>query len=107
MPNTNATITVSIIGHNEAENLPACLDTVTWADEIVFVDCESNDNSIEIAKKYTSKVFSKPNNRNLNINKQFGLDQCTSDWILYLDPDELIPQETAEWIKKEIQKTRL
>jgi len=101
----NITLSVSIIGYNEAENLPACLESVTWANEIVFVDCESEDNSLEIAKKYTSKVFSKPNDRNLNINKQYGIAQCTSDWILYLDPDEIIPQETAEWIKKEIENT--
>jgi glycosyltransferase involved in cell wall biosynthesis len=103
---TKKTISISIIGHNEAKNLPGCFESITWADEIVFVDCGSDDNSIDIAKKYTSKVFSKDNNRNLNINKQFGIDQCASDWIFYLDPDEIVPEETAFWIKKEIQDTK-
>ena len=102
MSNKNK-IAVSIIGFNEAEYLKKCLESVSWADQIIYIDCESNDNSIEVAKKYTDKVFCKPNNKNLNINKSFGFAQCTVPWILYLDPDEILPEETAVWIKKELQ----
>ena len=94
------TISISIIGHNEAKNLAGCLASLDWADEIIFVDCESEDNSLEIARRFTSKVFSRPNVQNLNINKQFGIDQSTSSWILYLDPDERIPPETEIWIMR-------
>jgi (heptosyl)LPS beta-1,4-glucosyltransferase len=52
------TISISIIGHNEAQNLPQCFESLSWADEIIFVDCESADNSVEIAKKYTNKIRS-------------------------------------------------
>ena len=97
------TISISIIGHNEAKNLAGCLASLDWADEIIFVDCESEDNSLEIARRFTSKVFSRPNVQNLNINKQFGIDQSTSSWILYLDPDERIPPETVIWIRETIQ----
>jgi glycosyltransferase involved in cell wall biosynthesis len=41
-------ISISIIGHNEAQNLPQCFESLNWADEIVFVDCESDDNSIRV-----------------------------------------------------------
>jgi glycosyltransferase involved in cell wall biosynthesis len=95
-------LSVSIIGHNEASLLDACLESVAWADEIVYVDCESYDNSTAVVKKYTDKIFKQPNNKNLNINKTFGFEQCSAPWILYLDPDERIPPQTAEWIKKEI-----
>jgi glycosyltransferase involved in cell wall biosynthesis len=97
------TITVSIIGYNEAENLSRCLPALDWADEIIFVDCESEDNSLEIARRFTSKIFTRPNVRNLNINKQFGIEQSTSSWIFYLDPDEFIPPETVSWIKQTIR----
>ena len=96
-------ISISIIGYNEAENLPQCFESIHWADEIVFVDCESDDNSVEIAKKYTDKVFSRSNLANLNINKSFGIEQTTSLWIFYLDPDEIIPEDTANWIGEEIK----
>ena len=96
-------ISVSIIGHNEAENLEDCLKSLNWADEIVFVDCESSDNSIEIVKKYTDRIFSRPNVTNLNVNKSFGIDQCRFPWVFYLDPDERIPEDTANWILNEIK----
>ncbi len=87
------TISISIIGHNERGTLKKCLESVKWADEIVFVDCSSTDGSAEIAGEYTDKIFSRENNPNLNVNKQFGIDQCGSDWIMYLDPDEVVTED--------------
>lgn len=95
------TISIATIGHNEQKNLQRCLESVKWANEIVYVDCQSTDKSIEIAKKYTQKIFSRENTRNLNINKQFAIDNCKSDWVLLLDPDEVVP----EMLKTEILKT--
>lgn len=92
-------ISVSIIGHNEEKNIERCLLSVAWADEIIFVDCASKDNTVEIAKKYATKIFYKENNPNLNVNKQFGIEQCKGDWILYLDPDEVVTDK----LKKEIR----
>lgn len=90
-----AKISVSIIGYNEARNLPRCLAGLRWADEVVYVDCGSTDGSAALAAAAGARVFARPNNPNLNVNKQFGLEQCTGDWILYLDPDEAVPPELA------------
>lgn len=92
-------ISVSLIGHNEAHNLPRCLDSLKWADEVVFVDCDSADNGFRLAAHAGARVFNRPNDPNLNVNKQYGLDQCTGDWILYLDPDEAVPADLAAEIK--------
>jgi len=100
---SNPTITVSIIGHNESSDLERCFHSVDWADEIIYVDCESEDNSIEVAKKFTNKVFKRKNDLNLNINKNFGFSKANSDWIMYVDPDEEIPKEMSDWILKEIK----
>lgn len=90
-----AKISVSIIGYNEARNLPRCLAGLRWADEVVYVDCGSSDGSAAVAAAAGARVFTRPNNPNLNVNKQFGLEQCTGDWILYLDPDETVSPELA------------
>jgi glycosyltransferase involved in cell wall biosynthesis len=100
------TISISVIGYNEAQNIARCFESLDWADEIVFVDCESMDNSIQIARKYTNKIFIRPNLENLNINKSFGIEQTVSPWVLYLDPDEIIPEETSTWILKEIKNPK-
>lgn len=99
-------ISVSIIAHNEAEHLEKCLKSVSWADEIIVVDCESNDATISIARNYTDKVFSRPNLLNLNLNKSFGIEKTTGDWILYLDPDERVSGELATEIKEILKDER-
>ncbi|MFC1561636.1 glycosyltransferase family 2 protein [candidate division KSB1 bacterium] len=93
------TLSVSIIGHNEAHCLNRCFNSVKDADEIVYVDCESSDNSVEVARHYTSNIYTKENNPNLNVNKSFGFSKATKDWILYIDPDEIIPRELFDEIK--------
>lgn len=91
-------LTISIVGHNEAYHLEELLPELIWANEIIYVDAGSSDNSISIAKKYTDKVFARKNNSNLNVNKSVGIENATQDWIFYLDPDERIPQELKEEI---------
>ncbi len=99
-------ISVSIIGHNEEKNIERCLESVRWANEIVFVDCASKDKTVEIVKKYTTKIFYKENNPNLNVNKQFGIEQCKGDWILYLDPDEVVTEELKNELLSEVRSPK-
>lgn len=93
------TITFSMIGHNEAHNLPRVMESLAWADEVIYVDCESMDDSLEVARRYTDHVFSRPNLTNLNVNKAYGIDRATSEWVFYIDPDEVIPSSLAEEIR--------
>lgn len=96
-------ISVSILGYNEAHILPRCLASVKWADEIVFVDC-GGDGSAALAAAAGARVFTRPNNPNLNVNKQFGLEQCSGDWILYLDPDETVSEALAQELRSAAEK---
>lgn len=97
-----AKLSVSVIGHNEERALARCLESVKWADELVFVDCASSDGTAEAARRYTARVFARQNDRNLNVNKQFGIDNCSGDWILYLDPDEAVADELKNEIRRVI-----
>ena len=63
------TLAITIIGHNEIEHLQDLLPNLGWADEVIYVDCESSDGSVAFAGKQNCKVFQRPNNPNLNINK--------------------------------------
>ena len=67
-------ISVVISAYNEEEMIGDCLESVKdLADEIIFVDNTSQDQTQNLAKKYTSKVFIRPNDPvNLNKNKNFG-----------------------------------
>ena len=55
--NTETGLSVVIITKNEQANIKDCLESVKWADEIVIVDDNSSDNTIEIAQRYTDRIF--------------------------------------------------
>ncbi len=100
------TISVVVTAYNEEKHLARCLSSVRWADEIVVVDSSSTDNTAAIAKRFTAKVFQQPNYPMLNRNKNYGFTKAAGDWILCLDSDEVIPEELAKEIRKNVSTSR-
>lgn len=86
---------IVISAWNAADNLVRTLSSVRWADEIVLVDNASTDATAQIARKFGVKIFRRPNNPMLNVNKNFGFNKATGDWVLSLDADEEVPKTTA------------
>jgi glycosyltransferase involved in cell wall biosynthesis len=89
-----------ILTFNEAKHLPRCLDSLTGvADEVLIVDCYSNDDTLLIAKAHGAKVVQKDW---INHANQFnwGLTKLGSDtdWILRIDADEYLTSEFREEI---------
>lgn len=86
--------------YNEESALGRCLSSVrSIADEIIVVDNQSQDKTLEIAKQFTKNIYSRKNILMLNTNKNYGFEKATGDWVLNLDADEEIPKETAQEIK--------
>lgn len=79
-----------IITKNEEANLERCLRSVAWVDEIVLVDSQSTDRTVEIANSFKARVFSPEEWMGFGPTKQFALDQAQSDWVLSIDADEEI-----------------
>lgn len=100
------TISVVISAYNEETKIKRCLNSLKWADEIIFVDNGSTDKTVAIAKQFTSKIVYQPNSLMLNINKNYGFSKATGDWILSLDADEEITQELAAEIRSNIKQTK-
>jgi glycosyltransferase involved in cell wall biosynthesis len=82
-------ISATIIVRNEEENMAAVCETVSWADEIVIVDSDSTDRTVEIARRYTDKVFNRPF-RGYKDKHEFADAQTTGDWIFWIDADERV-----------------
>ena len=95
-----AGLSVAIITKNEEERLPACLESAAFSDEILVVDSGSEDTTVEVAKSFGARVILQPWG-GFSWQKQFAVDRCRHDWVLILDADERIPEETAKWIEKE------
>lgn len=101
------TLSVVISAFNEEKKIEDCLKSVSFADEIVFIDNSSIDKTSSIAGRYTSKIFVKPNNMMLNVNKNFGFSKANGDWILSLDADERVTPELADEIKRVIKNSKV
>lgn len=87
-------LSVAIITLNEEDRLPDCLESVRFADEIVVVDSGSTDNTVKIAEQFGARIFSQ-HWLGFGPQKQFAIDQCINDWVLILDADERLPEETT------------
>lgn len=93
-------ISAVIITKNEEKNIKECLDTLNWVDEIVVIDSYSDDNTIEVAKKYTNKVYQNEWKGYSN-QRNYGANLASNSWIISIDADERISSELAN----EIQNT--
>jgi len=98
-------LSVLIIVHNEEKQLKDCLETISFADEIIVILDKCNDNSKKIAKKYTKNTFSgsweiEGDRRN------YGLKKCKNEWILEIDADERVPIKLKNEILKIINTSK-
>ncbi len=88
-----------MIVKNEANNLPRCLASLQWADEIVVVDTGSTDNTIEIAKSHQCRVET-IEWMGFGRSKQYAVEQAVNDWVLVVDADEEITPALRDEIGK-------
>ena len=82
-------LSVCIITGNEEENVRRCLESVSWADEIVVVDSFSRDRTVEIAREFTDRVFQ---HRWMGYigQKAIARNLARGEWILFVDADEAV-----------------
>lgn len=83
-----------IIAYNEAERLEKLLQSIQGADEVLLIDSNSTDGTVELAQKYGVKVIQQ-SFLGFGKQKQLGVDSASHDWILSLDADEV--PDAAFW----------
>jgi glycosyltransferase involved in cell wall biosynthesis len=101
-------VSVIILTKDEENDLPLCLFSLQWCDDIHILDSGSTDKTINIAKEYGANTW-------YNIFKSFGqqrnfaLDHLPIkyDWILFLDADEVVTHEFKSNIISSIEKLLL
>jgi glycosyltransferase involved in cell wall biosynthesis len=93
-----------VITRNEADNIGACLDSLSFCDEKIVVDCGSTDSTIEIARKKGARVEIH-DWRGFGPQKNFALALATGTWVLSIDADERVTRELAAEIDRAIAYT--
>lgn len=93
-------ISVLILTLNEEANLPGCLDSIAWCDDILVFDSGSTDRTIEIAKEKGARVLTRSFD-NYGSQRQAALEQGSfkHSWLLVLDADERVDPVLAEELK--------
>lgn len=92
-------LSVVILTKNEEERIETCLQSIKWADEIIVIDSNSSDKTIEIAKRYTEKIITS-DIEDFDIRRNRGMEEAKGSWILYLDADERV----LEPLKEELER---
>ncbi len=82
---------------NEERHLNRCLDSLKWCDEIILIDSGSTDQTLSIAEKYNCKIITRSWPGYVE-QKRFGLAQCSHDWVLNIDADEVVSDKLRERI---------
>jgi glycosyltransferase involved in cell wall biosynthesis len=95
-------LSVAIITLNEETNLPDCLASVDWADEVVVCDSGSQDRTVEIAAGLGARTFQDPW-RGFAAHKTLAVERCTQPWVLVLDADERVPLALRAEIAERLQ----
>lgn len=94
------TLGLCMIVKNEQEILTECLNSLESVyDEIVIVDTGSTDNTIEIAKKYTSKVYSFEWVDDFSKARNYALSLCNAEYILTWDADWILRRGDSQKIR--------
>jgi len=89
-------ITALAITLNEEENIKQYVESLSFADEIIFVDSNSTDKTVEIAKSLGVTVIQRDFD-NFSNQRNFAISQAKNDWIVFFDLDEIVtPKLEAE-----------
>jgi glycosyltransferase involved in cell wall biosynthesis len=97
-------LSVIIITKNEQSHIADCLQSIAWADEIIVLDSGSSDDTVNICRTYTDKVY-ETDWQGFGIQKQRALDKATNDWVLSIDADEIVTPELKAEIIAAMQST--
>ncbi|MBO8127803.1 MAG: glycosyltransferase [Peptococcaceae bacterium] len=94
-------ISVCIIGKNEADHIGSCIISVNEiAEEVIFVDTGSSDKTPAAAYQLGASVYHMPWHNSFSEARNYALDKAKGEWILVLDADEALPDESREKIVK-------
>lgn len=100
----NKTISACMIVKDEENALPGCFESIeNVVDEVVVVDTESTDRTMEIAKEYGAAVYEHEWKGHFGEARNVSFDKATSDWILYIDADERLSEDLRVHLRELIQ----
>jgi (heptosyl)LPS beta-1,4-glucosyltransferase len=109
MPNITTRFVISALVHtrNEREQLPGCLESLRWADEIVVADMRSTDGTREIAESLGARVIDVPEEPIVERVRNRAAAECKGEWLLVIDADERVSAGLAKNIPELVKASEV
>ncbi len=100
-------VSILLLTLNEEENLPGCLDAVSWCDDIVVLDSFSSDGTVDIARSRSAKVLQRRFDNFAN-QRNYALEtvEFKHRWIFHLDADEIFTPELHDEMAQAVRDER-
>jgi (heptosyl)LPS beta-1,4-glucosyltransferase len=92
---------VVIAAKNEALALPACIASVAWAAEVLVVENDSTDDTLDVARRTGATAFSHPFTT-IGAQRNAAIARASHEWILVVDADERATPELRDAVVRAI-----
>lgn len=93
-------ISVIILTKNEEKNILDCLESISWADEIIIIDDNSEDRTLDVVRQLSLvkkiKIYKKSLENDFSNQRNYALSKATKEWVLFLDADERVSNDLRE-----------
>ena len=98
-------ISLCMIVKDEQKTLQRCIDSIKdFVDEIIIVDTGSKDNTKQIARQFTDKVYDFVWCDNFSLARNYALSKASKEYIMWLDADDIVPPRTLNFLVKNKSK---
>ncbi|MFH1833091.1 MAG: glycosyltransferase family 2 protein [Candidatus Levyibacteriota bacterium] len=91
-------ISAVILTKNEGKNIIDCIKNLSFANEIIIIDDNSNDKTAELVeslKRKEIKIFKRDLQKDFGTQRNFGLSKATGEWVIFIDADERVSDALA------------
>lgn len=88
-------ISAVVLTKNEEKNITDCLTSLSWCDEVIVIDDQSTDKTVELAHRKGARIFVRALNHDFSEQRNYGLKKAKGEWVLFVDSDELV--SSALW----------
>lgn len=93
-----STLSIIVLTHNDEVRIVDCLENLGFAEELIVVDDNSNDRTVDLVRNYTNQIYVRGLDKNFSNQRNFALNKAHGEWVLFVDSDEIITDK----LKKEI-----
>lgn len=97
-------VTAIVLAKNEEKNIERCLGALRWCDEVLVIDDDSTDKTVEIARKWGARVVERRLDNDFAAQRNFAIDQVKTPWILFVDADEVVSKELAMEVSEKVKQ---